>query len=91
MNLSIHPSVGVARLGNSTTDICLSPTTIGGLPFDADSNGNSQGPITDFKDAKGLIKRQGQPFTILTDNGEEITLDRPGVLSIEWRVHLANK
>ncbi|WP_313263362.1 CTQ-dependent lysine 6-oxidase LodA [Sphingobacterium sp.] len=91
MNLSIHPSVGVARLGNSTTDICLSPTTIGGLPFDADSNGNSQGPITDFKDAKGLIKRQGQPFTILTDYGEEITLDSPGVQSIEWTVHLANK
>lgn len=91
MNLSIHPSVGVARLGNSTTDICLSPTTIGGLPFDADSNGNSLGPITDFKDAKGLIKRQGQPFTILTDYGEEITLDSPGVQSIEWTVHLANK
>jgi L-lysine 6-oxidase len=91
MNLSIHPSVGVARLGNSTTDICLSPTTIGGLPFDADSNGNSQGPITDFKDAKGLIKRQGQPFTILTDYGEEITLDNPDVQSIEWTVHLANK
>ncbi|WET68496.1 CTQ-dependent lysine 6-oxidase LodA [Sphingobacterium sp.] len=91
MNLSIHPSVGVARLGNSTTDICLSPTTIGGLPFDADSKGNSRGPITDFKDARGLIKRQGQPFTILTDYGEEITLDSPGVQSIEWTVHLANK
>nr|WP_288811288.1 CTQ-dependent lysine 6-oxidase LodA [uncultured Sphingobacterium sp.] len=91
MNLSIHPSVGVARLGNSPTDICLSPNTIGGLPFDADSNGNALGPISDFKDAKGLIKRQGQPFTILTEWGEEVNLDSPNVASIEWTVHLANK
>lgn len=91
MNLSIHPSVGVARLGNSTTEICLSPDTIGGLPFDADNNGNSLGPITSFKDAAGLIKRQGQPFKILSDTGEEITLDTPNVASIEWTVHLANK
>jgi L-lysine 6-oxidase len=91
MNLSIHPSVGVARLGNSTTAICLSPDTIGGLPFDADNNGNSLGPITSFKDAAGLIKRQGQPFKILSDTGEEITLDTPNVASIEWTVHLANK
>lgn len=91
MNLSIHPSVGVARLGNSTTEICLSPDSIGGLPFDADRNGNSLGPITDFKDEAGLIKRQGQPFRILQENGEEITLDTPNIASIEWTVHLANK
>lgn len=91
MKLEIHPSVGVARLGNSTTEICLSPDKIGGLPFDSDVNGNLTGPIIDFKDAKGLIKRQGQPFKIFQENGEEITLDSPNVASIEWTVHLANK
>jgi L-lysine 6-oxidase len=91
MKLEIHPSVGVARLGNSTTEICLSPDKIGGLPFDSDVSGNLTGPIIDFKDIKGLIKRQGQPFKIFQENGEEITLDSPNVASIEWTVHLANK
>ncbi|MBO0930241.1 CTQ-dependent lysine 6-oxidase LodA [Fibrella aquatilis] len=91
MNLSLHPSVGVARLGNSKTDICLSPESIGGLPFDADSSGNSLGPISTFKDSIGLVKRQGQPFKIFQADGKEVTLDSPNVASISWTVHLASK
>lgn len=91
INLTIHPSVGVARLGNSPTEICLSPVSIGGLPFDADEHGNLKGPISEFKDQKGLIKRQGQPFSIWTNDGNEVTLETDGVISIEWTVHLANK
>lgn len=91
MSLTVHPSVGVARLGNSKTEICLSPDSIGGLPYDADSNGNLTGPISTFKDSIGLVKRQGQPFKIYQDNGEELTLDSPNIASIDWTVHLANK
>ncbi len=91
MKLSLHPSVGIARLGNSTTDICLAPTEIGGLPYDADSKGNATGTISQFKDAAGLVKRQGQPFSIYDENGQELTLDSPDVESIEWTVHLASK
>uniref|UniRef100_UPI0040491CCE CTQ-dependent lysine 6-oxidase LodA n=1 Tax=Flavobacterium sp. TaxID=239 RepID=UPI0040491CCE len=91
MKLKIHPSIGVARLGNSPDEICLSPDSIGGLPFDADNFGNVKGKITNFKDAKGLIKRQGQPFKIFNEDGFELTLDTPYVQSIVWTVHLANK
>jgi L-lysine 6-oxidase len=91
MELKIHPSVGVARLGNSTTDICLSPDRIGGLPYDADSYGNKTGVISDFKDASSRIKRQGQVFKIFQENGEELTLDSPNVANINWTVHLASK
>lgn len=91
MTLKIHPSIGIARLGNSTTEICLSPDSIGGLPYQSDNFGNLIGPIQKFKDSKGLIKRQGQPFKIFTEDGQEITLDTPNVASIEWTVHLANK
>lgn len=91
MTLSLHPSVGVARLGNSPDQICLSPNTIGGLPFNADAYGNQLGPITQFKDGAGLIKRQGQPFMLYNENGAELTLDTPNVRSITWTVHLANK
>ena len=91
MKLELHPTVGVARLGNSPSEICLSPVSIGGLPFEADPHGNPAGPITTFKDACGRIKRQGQPFKILQEDGNELTLDSPNVASIEWTVHLANK
>ncbi|MBV8252287.1 MAG: CTQ-dependent lysine 6-oxidase LodA [Chitinophaga sp.] len=91
MKLSLHPSVGVARLGNSPDQICLSPQTIGGLPFDADEHGNQLGPVKHFKDATGRIKRQGQVFKIYDENGVEITYDNPNVESITWEVHLANK
>ncbi len=91
MSYLLHPSVGIARLGNSTTAICLSPDSIGGLPYDADPNGNPLGPISTFKDAIGLVKRQGQPFKIYDDTGEELTLNSPNVVSIDWTVHLASK
>lgn len=104
MSLQIHPSVGVARLGNSPlspetgppivvsptnpASICLSPDHIGGLPF----NGNGKGPIVKFKDDAGRIKRQGQLFKVFKENGiDELNLDSPEVASIKWTVHLANK
>ncbi|MCX4029245.1 hypothetical protein H0A36_07455 [Endozoicomonas sp. SM1973] len=91
MTLSIHPSVGVARLGNSeANDFCVGPTAIGGLPYDVDTNYQPTGPVTSFKDECGRIRRQGQVFK-LYDHGIEITLDSPNVANIEWTVHLANK
>ncbi|MCW3074592.1 MAG: hypothetical protein JWP69_1661 [Flaviaesturariibacter sp.] len=91
MNLQLHPSVGVSRLGNSPDQICLSPDAIGGLPYEGDANGNSLGPIVSFKDGTGLIKRQGQPFKVYDGGGNELTLQSPNVQSITWTVHLANK
>ncbi|WP_102795222.1 CTQ-dependent lysine 6-oxidase LodA [Bowmanella denitrificans] len=91
MNLAIHPSVGVARLGNSQQQFCLSPVTIGGLPFEADSQGNRLGPIEQFKDPAGQIRRQGQPFSIFDSDGTELTLSSANVAAITWTVHLANK
>lgn len=90
MGFSIHPSVGVARLGNSHGQFYLAPDKIGGLPFEADQYGNQLGTINNFKDGAGLVRRQGQPFKIYQD-GVELTLDSPNVESIEWTVHLANK
>ncbi len=91
MPLKIHPSVGVARLGNSHGQFCLAPDTIGGLPFESDSSGNKLGPVVKFKDDAGRIRRQGQLFNLYNAEGEEITLATRGVSKIEWTVHLANK
>jgi len=91
MNLKISPSVGVARLGNSKGQFCLSPDAIGGLPFEADSYGNKKGIIKHFKDEHSQVRRQGQVFTIFQEDGSEITANSPNVKSMIWTVHLANK
>lgn len=101
---AVHPSVGVARLGNSPDEFYLEPETIGGLPIECTRDGT---PIAKdgkpvftrkFKDAKGRIRRQGAQFRVFafdsndpSDPGREITLDDASVESIEWTVHLANK
>ena len=91
MEFKIHPSIGISRLGNSPEQFCLSPEKIGQLPFEADQNGNKQGPIISFKDDAGRVRRQGQVFKVFLDNGEEVTLDTPNIKAMEWSVHLANK
>ena len=91
MKLKISPSVGVARLGNSEGQFCLSPDSIGGLPFEADASGNKLGPIKNFKDAESQVRRQGQLFRIFDADGGEFTINSPNIASMEWTVHLANK
>lgn len=91
MELKISPSVGVARLGNSQGQFCLSPDTIGGLPYEADATGNKLGPIKSFKDKHSQVRRQGQLFKVFTSDGDELTENSANVASMEWTVHLANK
>ncbi|MCH2224028.1 MAG: CTQ-dependent lysine 6-oxidase LodA [Crocinitomicaceae bacterium] len=91
MNLKISPSIGVARLGNSNKQFFLSPDEIGGLPYEADASGNKLGPIKNFKDDESQVRRQGQQFKVIDENGNEITADSENIESIEWTVHLANK
>lgn len=98
MSIRIHPSIGVARLGNSPEGKLLVPNKIGGLPHEFKTNldgydswnQNNEAAIN-FKDELGRIKRQGQPFRIYDDKNVEITIDRSDIESIEWTVHLANK
>jgi hypothetical protein len=73
-NYKIHPSIGIARLGNSPTDFYLSPEKPGDLPIECDRNGiaeltsdGTEKRITKFKDGKdgeGRVKRQAARFRI---------------------------
>jgi L-lysine 6-oxidase len=93
--------VGVARLGNSPDRFYLEPDRTGGRPWECDEYGNpvlddgEPVPVRKFKDDEGRILRQGSLFHIFAagDDGgvTEVTLDTPGVTSIEWTAHLANK
>ena len=98
---AIGPSIGVARLGNSSDQFYLEPDRLGGLPIACDAHGNvlpRSGKIESvrqFKDALGRVKRQGAYFRVFTtgagNNNHELTLDDPNVASMRWTVHLANK
>jgi L-lysine epsilon oxidase-like protein/VWA domain-containing protein len=78
----IHPSIGVARVGNSPDDFFIGPELLGAYPD----------PPGGFKDAQCRVKRQAARFRIYAhhdDNTvEEITSANA---DITWTVHLANK
>jgi hypothetical protein len=89
----IHPSIGVARVGNSPDEFFIGPET----PGRPANWGN--GRFDSFRDAQGRIKRQAARFRIFeydeSDGGElsnprEIAVGDK-VTAIEWRVHLANR
>ena len=67
---SIHPAIGIGRVGNSLDSFYLAPETTGGLPFEADANGNpvlqNNQPVTvsQFKDSLGRVRRQAAKFQI---------------------------
>lgn len=104
MRYEIHPSIGIARVGNSPESFYLAPDAIGGLPFECDRDANpllangQPEPVRKFKDAEGRVRCQAALFKIFacrdgetSAQGREVTLDDQDVESIEWTVHLANK
>src|SRR3954467_11930358 len=74
----IHPGIGIARLGNSPHDFCITPEKPAALPLDCDSSGNvrvspdgiTEQTVKTFKDAEGRIKRQAARFQIYVYDDE---------------------
>lgn len=94
MTLQIHPAIGLARVGDSTTSYYVGPTIANGLPTEP-----SGGPVTDFRDDTGALRRQAARFGVWTpgDDGVPIRLSigtavgGRTVTDITWTVHVANK
>ncbi|HLK62328.1 MAG TPA: LodA/GoxA family CTQ-dependent oxidase [Bryobacteraceae bacterium] len=88
----IHPAIGVARLGDSPAEFCISPEKPAALPIECDSSGNAfftpdgtaERTITRFKDAEGRIKRQAARFNIYVYD-EESPEGRPLALGDKVR------
>jgi L-Lysine epsilon oxidase N-terminal/L-lysine epsilon oxidase C-terminal domain len=89
----IHPSVGIARVGDSVEGYFLGPELPGVTPLALAGTGEES-----FRDHGG-IKRQGVRFRVFEyavgrdadlTVAREITLDDQDILEIEWTVHLAN-
>jgi hypothetical protein len=96
---SIHPSIGVARVGNSPEGFYLAPEQIGELPRECDPQGNESGErVRRFKDSAGRVKRQAAQFRVYAyedtgpgDPATELTAQHADIAMMEWTVHLANK
>ncbi len=68
---SIHPAIGIARLGNSPNEFYICPEQEGALPIACDKNGHTktdasgnETSVSSFKDQQGRIKRQAARFKI---------------------------
>src|SRR6202049_1302681 len=80
---AIHPSIGVARLGNSPDEYFLAPEVV-------------DPPLQEpgfYRDDKGALKRQVPRFRIygLDAQGQIVAELTPSNAEIAWSVHLSNK
>ena len=103
MRFEIHPSIGIARVGNSPEQFYLAPEVTGGLPTECQADGTpilTKGkptPVSKFKDSQGRVRRQAARFRVFvfdeknaSDPGREVVLGKDAV-KLEWTVHVANK
>jgi hypothetical protein len=79
---AIHPSIGVARVGDSEDEYVLAPEVPDPAPL----------PEGSYKDATGALKRQAQRFRIYGYNatGEVVRELTVADADIVWTVHVAN-
>jgi hypothetical protein len=80
---AIHPSIGVARLGNSRDEYFLAPEIVDPPPE----------PPGFYRDPTGALKRQAVRFRMygLNAQGQVVTELTQSNAEITWTVHLANK
>jgi hypothetical protein len=79
---AIHPSIGIARVGNSPDDWFYGPEVTDPLPH----------PRC-YRDGNGALKRQAARFRIfgLDADGKPLAELTTANAAITWTVHLANK
>lgn len=83
VRVAVHPSIGIARVGNSPDSMFFGPELPGTLPVAPDG----------FKDAAGAMARQAARFRIYgyDDRGEVVRELTATDAAITWTVSVANK
>jgi hypothetical protein len=82
VSFEIHPSVGIARVGNSADAFYFGPEVRRGLPK----------PAGGFKDESGAMAKQAARFRIFAYGpGGKILGEVPRGTQVEWKVSVANK
>jgi len=79
---AIHPAIGIARVGNSTTEWFPAPEVVHPAPKKPGF----------YRDGSGALKREGAVFRIYGYNaaGEVVRELTAGSASIRWTAHVAN-
>src|SRR5687767_10135235 len=92
MPYKIFPSIGIARLGNSLTNLFVGSEIPGHPGLEKDSQGNEVA-IKAFKVGDSEIKRQAVRFRIfeIGNDGESRLVTLQQGSTVEWTVHLVNK
>jgi hypothetical protein len=88
----IHPSIGIARLGDAAAFFIGPEQPFGGNTGLADGKGSAVPPFR----AGGKIKRQAARFRVFhyppgQQPKEVNSVDDPNIVEIQWTVQLANK
>ena len=80
---AIHPGIGIARIGNSTTEYYIGPEVTAPQPQNAGY----------YRDAQGAIKRQAARFHVYGYNaaGEVVAELTANNAQLDWTVHVANR
>jgi hypothetical protein len=80
---AIHPSIGIARVGNSPDRCFYGPEVTDPLPH----------PVGFYRDGNGALKRQSARFHVygLDASGKPLAELTATNADITWTVHLANK
>jgi hypothetical protein len=87
--LSIHPAIGIARVGDSPGKFYIGPEAAGALPTELDGS-----PVSTFKDPQGALRRQAARFCVFAGDVELVVGSVVGgktVTDIVWTAHIANK
>jgi L-lysine 6-oxidase len=87
--LSIHPAIGIARVGDSPGNFHIGPEAAGALPTELDGS-----PVSTFKDPGGALRRQAARFHVFAGDVELVigsVLGGKTVTDIVWTAHVANK
>lgn len=83
VSAAIHPSIGIARIGNSEEEYFIGPE----VPYPTPE------PEGGYKDATGAIKRQAARFRVYGYDkyGNVVAELNSENANVEWTVHVANK
>jgi hypothetical protein len=83
VRVAIHPSIGIARVGNSADEFFIGPEVVDPPPK----------PPGFYRDKTGALKREAARFRLYgLDKDDKVVAElTPENSEIEWTVHLANK
>lgn len=92
MTYAVFPPIGIARIGNSPTDVFVGPEQPDSLGMDLLPDGTER-PVESLKDAQHRVKRQAARFQVfeVDDAGSSRPATLPDGATVRWTVHLVNK